>query len=229
MTEDDVVPIDLKNPSGEVLSSVETLWEYHRLGMGVPSSADLLLVGGSHDLRVAVRAAEVATSGVYRWIIVSGGAGKVTGELFSEPESVIFKRVMVERGVDEGIVLTETEARHTGDNIVLSRAMLGKNAETVRTGLLLTKPYMERRFLATAQQQWRNVAWSVSSPDATLEEYLGDDDSAVRTIELMVGDLQRIQVYGDRGIQAKQDIPERVWRAYERLVKWGYDGQVMKS
>ena len=39
----------------------------------------------------------------------------------------------------------------------------------------------------------------------------------------MVGDLQRIKVYADKGFQIPQEIPDDVLSAYEELVRAGYD------
>jgi hypothetical protein len=39
----------------------------------------------------------------------------------------------------------------------------------------------------------------------------------------MVGDLQRIKIYPGRGYQIAQDIPDKVWSAFEELVRAGYD------
>ena len=48
-------------------------------------------------------------------------------------------------------------------------------------------------------------------------------------INIMVGDLQRIDIYGNNGFQIKQDIPPLVWDAFRILVKEGYDKQLIKS
>jgi hypothetical protein len=39
----------------------------------------------------------------------------------------------------------------------------------------------------------------------------------------MVGDLQRIRLYPEKGYQIFQEIPDDVWAAYEELVAAGYD------
>ena len=44
-----------------------------------------------------------------------------------------------------------------------------------------------------------------------------------RRRSLMVGDLQRIKLYPARGYQIAQEIPDEVWRAFEGLVRAGYD------
>jgi hypothetical protein len=43
----------------------------------------------------------------------------------------------------------------------------------------------------------------------------------------MVGDLQRIRLYAERGFQIPQDIPDDVWAAYEELVRAGYDQRLV--
>ena len=46
-------------------------------------------------------------------------------------------------------------------------------------------------------------------------------------INIMVGDLQRIDVYGQNGFQIPQEIPEEVREAYRALVRAGYDKQLL--
>jgi Fe-S cluster biosynthesis and repair protein YggX len=45
----------------------------------------------------------------------------------------------------------------------------------------------------------------------------------------MVGDLQRIKLYPEKGYQIYQEIPQAVWEAYELLVSMGYDEQLVKA
>ncbi len=215
--------------SPEALQAAQTLWNYHTLSMDVPQKADLLLVAGSHDTEVARRGAQLALDNDYRQIVISGGTGKVTAGLFKEPESVIFQRIFAKKGIEESRVLLETQATNSGENITLTRALLGEKAIAVGTGLLVTKPYMERRLLATATKQWPEVSWSVTSPALSLLDYLKTEEMVQRTIELMVGDLQRIELYAEKGFQTSQEIPAHVWAAFEVLVGLGYDAQVVKN
>jgi hypothetical protein len=67
----------------------------------------------------------------------------------------------------------------------------------------------------------------VTSPRATLDEYLvrcsHESFTADDVISIMVGDLQRIRVYPEKGFQIPQEIPDDVWDAFTALVKAGYD------
>ena len=44
-----------------------------------------------------------------------------------------------------------------------------------------------------------------------------------KVINIMVGDMQRIKIYPEKGFQIFQEIPGDVWQAYEKLVASGYD------
>jgi hypothetical protein len=45
----------------------------------------------------------------------------------------------------------------------------------------------------------------------------------------MVGDLQRIRLYPDKGFQIPQEIPGEIWNAYEQLVAAGFTGHLVKD
>jgi uncharacterized SAM-binding protein YcdF (DUF218 family) len=86
---------------------------------------------------------------------------------------------------------------------------------------------MERRSYATFKKVWPEKELVVTSPRGSFDEYLArlsnKDLSTDDVISIMVGDLQRIRVYPDKGFQIPQDIPVDVWDAFEALVKAGYD------
>jgi hypothetical protein len=50
-----------------------------------------------------------------------------------------------------------------------------------------------------------------------------------KVIDIMVGDLQRIRIYAERGFQVYQQIPGEVWSAYEKLVEAGFNSQLVKD
>jgi hypothetical protein len=93
--------------------------------------------------------------------------------------------------------------------------------------MVVQKPYMERRSYATFRKLWPEKELIVTSPRISLDEYLSryshDTLSADDVVSIMVGDLQRIQLYPARGFQIPQDIPDDVWNAFEQLVEAGYD------
>ena len=44
----------------------------------------------------------------------------------------------------------------------------------------------------------------------------------------MVGDLQRIKIYPNKGFQVFQEIPYDVWNAYNQLIEFGFNKYLIK-
>ncbi len=64
--------------------------------------------------------------------------------------------------------------------------------------------------------------------DEYLRAYSNDLLSPADVVSIMVGDLQRIRVYAERGFQIPQEIPEDVWNASEELIARGYDARLVR-
>lgn len=215
--------------SSKVLELARVLWDYHTIRPQLPRAVDLLLVTGSHDDRVAECGAQLYKRIDVKFVVASGGFGKITATTHAEPEAERFKRIMEMNGVPSDTVLTEVTASNTGDNVTRTRSLLEEKGVEAKTAVIVSKPYMSRRALATAQKQWPEPTWWVASPEIEFDHYPTEDVPEQRMIELMVGDLQRIKLYGDRGFQTPQEIPDHVWTAYEKLIELGYDRQVIKE
>jgi uncharacterized SAM-binding protein YcdF (DUF218 family) len=127
-------------------------------------------------------------------------------------------------GVPTEKILTENRSTNTGENIALSHELLRKHGITARRMILVQKPYMERRAYATFLKQWPGdpVDLAVTSPQLSFEDYPNAAVSLEHVIQIMVGDMQRIRVYAEKGFQVHQDIPDEVWNAYEQLVERGF-------
>ena len=94
--------------------------------------------------------------------------------------------------------------------------------------IVVQKPYMERRSYATFKKHWPDKKLLVTSPLLTFEAYPNDTISVEKLINMMVGDLQRIKLYPEKGFQVYQEIPDDVWEAYEELVSMGFNRQLVK-
>lgn len=204
----------------------EKLWNYHLMNHQI-AAADAILVLCSHDEKVAERAAQLFHESWAPLVIFSGGHGSITRTLWSEPEAERFARIAMELGVPRENILIEAQSTNTGENIVFTKRLLAERGLDLQTFIVVQKPYMERRAFATFRKLWPEKEVVVTSPQVSFREYI--DQYANRTlspadvVSIMVGDLQRIRVYPDRGYQIAQDIPDEVWSAYEKLVHAGYD------
>jgi uncharacterized SAM-binding protein YcdF (DUF218 family) len=205
------------------LSQARVLWSYLVLAQAPPPTVDVIVALGSHDVRVAARAADLMLDRHAPLLVTTGGYGKITETTSTEPEGRVFARVATGRGVDAAAIVVEDKSSHAVENITRTRDMLAGRGIRPASGLLVCKPYMERRSLATAQRQWPEVTWAVTSPDIRMEECPTAEVPLGTMIELMVGCLQRIEVYGEAGLLVRQDIPAAVRTAGEELVRLGFD------
>ena len=205
---------------------VEKIWDYHHLDHQL-SPSDAILVLCSHDTAVAACGAELFLQGWAPLLIFAGGLGAITRRLWREPEADQFARIAVGMGVPEDRILIENRSTNTGENVLFTKRLLAGKGLDPQTFIVVQKPYMERRSYATFSKVWPEKQVRVTSPRLSLDEYLRACShgalSQADVISIMVGDLQRIRLYPDKGFQIPQEIPDDVWRAYEELVEAGYD------
>jgi len=212
----------------EVLALAQQLWDYHHMNHK-PAKADCILALGSHDLRVADRAAELYLEGWAPLVVMSGGLGNFTQDMWTETEADQFAAIAIQKGVPAEAVLIENKSSNTGENILFTQELLEQKGLDPHTFIVVQKPYMERRSYATFKKHWPDKELLVTSPQIPFDKYATDDIPLERVIHIMIGDLQRLKIYPAKGFQVYQEIPASVWNAYERLVALGFDKHLVKE
>jgi uncharacterized SAM-binding protein YcdF (DUF218 family) len=211
----------------EALTLAKKLWNYHQLHHKLEKS-DCILVLGSLDTRTADRGADIYLQGYAPIIIFSGGLGKLTKDLWKGTEAELFATIALDKGVPREAIFIENKSTNTGENILFTQQLLEEKKLNVERFIVVQKPYMERRSYATFKKHWPDKKLIVTSPLLSFEEYPNDTISVEKLINMMVGDLQRIKLYPEKGFQVYQEIPDDVWVAYERLVEMGFNQQLVK-
>jgi len=212
----------------EVISLALELWDYHHMNHSL-AKADCIFALGSHDLRVADRAAELYLEGWAPLVIMSGGLGNFTQDMWTESEADKFAAIAIKKGVPEQAILVENRSSNTGENILFTQQLLLQNGLNPQHFIVVQKPYMERRSYATFKKHWPDKKLLVTSPQIAFEDYPTDEIPLERVINIMVGDLQRIHLYPAKGFQVYQEIPTDIWTAFERLVQLGFDQHLIKD
>ena len=210
----------------ETLQLAHILWDYHHVNNTL-EKMDCILVLGSHDTRVAEHAADLYLEGWAPLLIFSGGLGRLTEGVWAETEADKFAKIARNKGVPADAILIENKSTNTGENIVFTQALLQKNNLDLQSFIVVQKPYMERRSFATFTKYWPDKKLIVTSPQISFEDYPTENISLEKVIHIMAGDLQRIKLYAEKGYQVYQEIPGKVWQAYERLVELGFNLQLI--
>ena len=207
------------------------LWNYHRLNEDVKKS-DVILGFGSHDLHVAKRCAQLFLDGYGNMIIFTGGYGRITENLWNMAEAEKFAQIAIKMGVPKNKIIIENKASNTGENISNTKEILKNINLSPSSFIVVDKPYRERRTFATLKKQWPEINFVITSPKFTYEEYCyfysNGEISKDEFISIMVGDIQRIYLYGKNGLQIEQKIPSKVWEAYNKLVYWDFNKHLCK-
>ena len=215
----------------EFLEPLQIIWDY--LGMHqTPTKADCIVGFGNFNTDIARRAAELYHQGYAPKIMFTGGLGRNTTHLFTEPEAVRFAKVAMACGVPEADIILEDQSTNTKENIDFMRRIFEERNIPHDHVLGVHQPFMERRIVSALGVYWPELNFTVTSPQVTIPEYLerakqqGMTENA--SISVIVGDFQRMDLYAKLGYQIPQEIPEEAWNAYHKLVAMGYDKQLAK-
>jgi uncharacterized SAM-binding protein YcdF (DUF218 family) len=212
----------------EVLRLAKVLWNYHHMHHNI-DKADCILALGSHDTRVADRAAELWLEKRAPYIVFSGGLGNLTSGMWSEPEADTFAKIAINLGVPNDAIYIENKSTNTGENVLFTQQLLAANGLDPEKLIVVQKPYMERRTYATVKRWWPSKELIITSPQLAFEKYPDGEITVEKVIHIMVGDLQRIRFYPEKGYQIYQEIPDDVWESYQRLVEIGYTDHLIKD
>ena len=191
------------------------------------SRSDMIWALGSHDLRVADRAAELWHANLAPIVVMSGGLGNFTDGVFKKPEADLFTDRAIELGVPNEVIYVENKSTNTGENVSFTRSLLASENIHVSSAIAVQKPYMERRTYATVRAQWTDLSIAVTSPQLDFARYCNKDIPQEKVTSIMVGDLQRIIEYPKHGFMIEQDVPRDVLFAMQVLIEAGYDTHLL--
>ncbi|MDV5036060.1 YdcF family protein [Vibrio diabolicus] len=204
---------------------IETLWDYMQLKHEL-KPADCLFVMCSNDVRVAEHAANLYHQKLAPLIVFSGGEGRFTDGLFEKSEAETFAEIAKMSGVPSEAFLLETESTNSGENVRFTEQRLKKEGKHCSSFILVQKPFMERRAIATFEKQWQSPysQLQVSSTAHPFFEYINEDMPLMMVLEALMEDFSRVKSYPEKGFQTEQNIPPQVELSYQFLLeRFGFD------
>jgi uncharacterized SAM-binding protein YcdF (DUF218 family) len=213
------LPIDVRD-------DIEVLWGYHDMHHEA-RRCDVGIGLGSHDLGVAICAVDLFHRGMFPHLVFSGANAPTTIERFPQGEAVAYREYAVAHGVPAEAILVDPEATNTEQNVRFSRALLEKQGIEVRSVLLMSRPYQQRRAYATCKKVWPGVDVVCQSRPLALDDYVDSIGDPKKVVDMLVGDTQRIEVYAERGFAIAQHVPDEVRSAFDRLVAAGYTSRLV--
>lgn len=211
-------------------AALRVIWNWMKLDMPVEKAGCIVGFGCIND-DIAIRCAQLYKAGFAPRILFSGGLGRNTKSRWNTSEAERYRDIAVDLGVPEDVILIENRSTNTGENIVFSREILKTEGLADKRLLCVHKPFMERRVWAAMKAYWPEADFTMTSPELDMEEYIertmaqGMTEKAV--IDVIVGDVQRMEIYAEKGYQIPQPLPGEVRAAFEEMVKLGYTGELI--
>lgn len=206
------------------IEQIQVLWNYMKMNHEI-RNADCIIGLGTMDINVANVASELYLKGYANKLIFSGGLGKITKKLWNETEAEKFAKIAIQRGVPSNNIYLEKESTNTGDNFRFSKKLIENLKLDIKSCIIVCKPYDEKRAYATFKKIMPEYDGIVYSENISCEEYYQKYGN--EWVHVLVGDIQRMKIFYEKGWQIKMDIPQNVWKAYETLVRKGYNKFVL--
>ena len=135
---------------------IERINKEHLIETPLEPAYLLFIFGTRHGVAEFIEeAARLWRNGFYRRAIVSGGI--TPGG--TEPEGRVMKQLMVEAGIPDEIILTETRASNTGENVSLSLPILEREIglANVHSLIAMGKLCTSKRYLMILERPWPEV------------------------------------------------------------------------
>ena len=213
------------------MENIKILWDFMHMNQE-PERADVIVGFGCYDEDSPRRCAELFCRGFAPWVCFSGGLGRNTSSLWSGSEAERFAAIAIGEGVPEDRIILEKKSTNSAENLLFTPKILAEAGVRAEKIIAVHKPYMERRLWAAMQVYWPGVRALYTSPQVRLEEHIAHAErvgmTRKRVIETIVGDVQRMELYAEKGYQVPVEIPAEVRAAFDALVEQGYTGQLAK-
>ena len=93
---------------------------------------------------------------------------------------------------------------------------------------VVTKPYAERRILATARRRWPDKQVRVTSEQVGFEDYLAGGIPIGRILSMLAGEAIRLEAYAATGlIDSSEPVPGVMLNAAHALQATGFDSRAV--
>lgn len=187
---------------------------------------DAIIGFGHFDNKIALRCGELYQQNLAPRIIFTGGVGAGSADLIL-PEADAFWHELqaVYPEIPQSAVICESASSNTGENIQKTKHLLEVEYPSFRfgggldTAILVASPYRQLRVAQSWKKQVPEVEHWNAPPESDFEcereLFTAKGEDLVRQL---VGEMQRIKSYPDKGFMQTVDIPVEIEEAYKYLI-----------
>jgi len=209
----------------EIFRDAKRLFEYLYIRDDDCCRADLIVGFGHFDLCIPRHCAHLYEKGFAPKILFTGGRGSGSADL-AEAEAEVFANVIAAEypKIPSCDIIVEGCSTNTGENISMSATVLreSKGAKDFDNGIgtiiAVACAYRQRRVWRTLQKQLPGIKTYNMPPKTTFEkEMLAFQKRGEDLIQLLLGEVERIMRYPEKGFMAHEHLSVQIMESYERL------------
>lgn len=211
----------------KILNKAELIYSYLNLRNDKIEKSDIIVGFGHFDMKIPQRCAELYKQDLSKKILFTGGRGAGTADL-KNPEAIEFEKEIENNALNipkEDIII-ESESTQTGENISFSNTIL-KNLNSkfcfehgIKRIIAVASPYRQKRVYLAMKKSYPNIKVFNAPPNTTFDGEIKLFKSKNEDfIKLLLGELERIKVYPEKGFIEYEEVPNEVELAYHDLKK----------
>ena len=125
----------------------------------------------------------------------------------------------INNGIPKNIIYRENQSTNTIENFQYTKQLIENKKLDINSIIFVCRPYVEKRIWACFKKYMPEYKGIIASESISCKNYMLNYDipnvSKDAWINVLVGDIQRMKIYAERGLQEKVTIPDNVWKAYE--------------
>lgn len=207
------------------LSLAKEIFEYLYVFSEVIPYSDVIIGFGHFDLKIPRYCGGLYMNGYARRIIFTGGIGSGTADL-GKAEAVSFREELRQRhpSISAEAVIVEDRSTNTSENVQFTAQRLETEypdftfGEQIKKAIIVANAYRQRRVFLTCRRNLPEVEFYNSPPTTTFEEELRLFASkGCNFIDLLIGEIDRIIQYGEKGYILQEAIPKKIYDNYAFL------------
>lgn len=141
-------------------------------------------------------------------MLVTGRSGALTHGILDDSESAVFVRYMERLGVPSRHIIVEPEATNTVENVRFGMSALTAHLSAVDSLLLVAKPFLMRRCIATFRKHYPGVQAIPCPPLGRMHLFV--DRPRTNFALRLLAELERLDEYGKKGDLDPQQLSPTV-------------------
>ena len=209
----------------QIIEAAKIIWQWLPISDPVEQSDMIFILGNSSD-QLPHEAAILYKRHLAPLLVISGGRGRISKN-DTEREAYRYTKSLILEDIPSNRIISEDKASNTGENITFAKKLLEDKKLEVRKAIAVTTPVLSRRHKLTLVKLWPSINWTLHTPAVPRFEQLLSSANADVFINLLVGEIDRLQSYPTRGFMDTVSIPRKVAESNDLLKNSGYVDQLV--